>query len=353
MVKADGYGHGAAPVARAALEAGAAWLGRGPGAARPPSSATPGSTRRSCCCPSRGPPRSTRRSPPGMHITVYTADWSSGCGAAARRRRARRCRCTSRSTPACTGSAPRPTTRVGAGQGRRRPARRSSSASVWTHCAVADEPDDPFTAAAARALRRRAGRARRPPGIDVPLRHAANSAGGHRPPGQPATTSCAAASPSTASRRRPGWPARSTLRAGRPPGHRGGVREAGRRGRGHLLRPAPPLRARHPSSPRCRSATPTACSAPSASSGQEVLIGGRRCPMVGVVTMDQVMVDVGPDSRGAGRRRGRAPRRPGRRAHHPRRVGGAARHDRLRGGVRHRRPGRAPLRHGVGTVADG
>jgi alanine racemase len=30
--------------------------------------------------------------------------------------------------------------------------------------------------------------------------------------------------------------------------------------------------------------------------GQEVLIGGRRHPMVGSVTMDQVMVDVGPES---------------------------------------------------------
>ena len=30
--------------------------------------------------------------------------------------------------------------------------------------------------------------------------------------------------------------------------------------------------------------------------GQEVLIGGRRYPMVGVVTMDQVMVDLGPDT---------------------------------------------------------
>jgi alanine racemase len=30
--------------------------------------------------------------------------------------------------------------------------------------------------------------------------------------------------------------------------------------------------------------------------GQEVLIGGRRHPMVGVVTMDQLMVDVGPGS---------------------------------------------------------
>ena len=31
--------------------------------------------------------------------------------------------------------------------------------------------------------------------------------------------------------------------------------------------------------------------------GQEVLIGGRRLPMVGVVTMDQLMVDCGPDAR--------------------------------------------------------
>jgi alanine racemase len=30
--------------------------------------------------------------------------------------------------------------------------------------------------------------------------------------------------------------------------------------------------------------------------GQDVLIGGRRCPMIGVVTMDQVLVDLGPDS---------------------------------------------------------
>ncbi len=30
--------------------------------------------------------------------------------------------------------------------------------------------------------------------------------------------------------------------------------------------------------------------------GADVLIGGRRCPIVGVVTMDQLMVDVGPDA---------------------------------------------------------
>ena len=31
--------------------------------------------------------------------------------------------------------------------------------------------------------------------------------------------------------------------------------------------------------------------------GADVLIGGRRCPIVGVVTMDQLMVDVGDDRR--------------------------------------------------------
>ena len=30
--------------------------------------------------------------------------------------------------------------------------------------------------------------------------------------------------------------------------------------------------------------------------GQEVLVQGRRCPMIGVVTMDQLMIDLGPDA---------------------------------------------------------
>ena len=48
--------------------------------------------------------------------------------------------------------------------------------------------------------------------------------------------------------------------------------------------------------PPCRSATPTACSGRCRWLGQEVLIGGERRPMVGVVTMDQLMVDCGPDA---------------------------------------------------------
>ena len=50
------------------------------------------------------------------------------------------------------------------------------------------------------------------------------------------------------------------------------------------------------SSPRCRSATPTACAATLGVAGAPVLVGGRRRPMVGVVTMDQLLVDCGPDA---------------------------------------------------------
>ena len=70
---------------------------------------------------------------------------------------------------------------------------------------------------------------------------------------------------------------------------------------------------------------PTACSATWAFSRvrNEILIGGRRRPMIGVVTMDQVMVNLGPDSDVAGGRRSRAAGRAGRGADLTRRVGGA------------------------------
>ena len=73
------------------------------------------------------------------------------------------------------------------------------------------------------------------------------------------------------------------------------------------------------------------------STGGAVLVGGRRRPIVGVVTMDQLMVDCGDDAV-ARRRRGGADRAAGRRVRHRRRVGRAARHDRVRDHLRHRRP---------------
>ena len=52
---------------------------------------------------------------------------------------------------------------------------------------------------------------------------------------------------------------------------------------------------RAPWSPRCRSATPTACRARLFGAGYEVLIGGVRRPLAGAVTMDQIVVDCGDD----------------------------------------------------------
>ena len=80
--------------------------------------------------------------------------------------------------------------------------------------------------------------------------------------------------------------------------------------------------------------------------GGDVLIGGRRRPIVGVVTMDQLMVACDDSARG--RRRGRADRRPGRRAHHRDRVGGPPRHDQLRDRVRHQRPSAPAIPRGLG-----
>ena len=166
-------------------------------------------------------------------------------------------------------------------------------ASVWTHCAVADEPDDPFTALQLEryeAVLHELAAA----GVDVPLRHAANSAG-------------AIAHPA----------ARYDL-------VRCGIAIYG-------IPPAPGLAGAVPLQPAVRLATEVAFVKPvPAGDGvsyglrhhlerdtlvatlpigyadgvfrnlglqrQDVLIGGRRCPMVGVVTMDQVMVDVGPDA---------------------------------------------------------
>ena len=74
--------------------------------------------------------------------------------------------------------------------------------------------------------------------------------------------------------------------------------------------------------------------------GADVLIGGRRCPIVGVVTMDQCMVDVGDASVEVGDevvligRQGDEEMRA-------ERLGRAARHRRLRDRVRDRGP-RAP-----------
>ena len=167
--------------------------------------------------------------------------------------------------------------------------------SVWTHCAVADEPDDPFTALQLErydAVLADLAAA----GIEVPHPPRRQLGGRDRPPGQPLR-------PGPLRHRHlrhppgPELVGAIDLAAGGPARHRGVVREAGRPGEGisyglrhHLERD-----------------TLVATLPIGYADGvfralglerQDVLIGGRRCPMVGVVTMDQVMVDVGPGCRG-------------------------------------------------------
>lgn len=289
VVKADGYGHGAAPVARAAVEAGAAWLA----VAQVPEATELRDAGVDAPILLLSEPRAAEVDEAlaaRMHITAYSAEMVERLGAGA----------------AAAGGPPLPIhlkvdtgmRRVGAEPEDLVPLARAVAAhpalsleSVWTHCAVADEPSDPFTA---RQLERyeAAVAAVEAAGIEVPLRHAANSAG-------------AIAHPA----------ARYDL-------VRCGIAVYG-------IAPGPELAGAVPLAPAVRLATEVAFVKPVAAGEgvsyglrhhlerntvvatlpigyadgvpralgqqrQDVLVGGRRCPMVGVVTMDQVMVDLGP-----------------------------------------------------------
>ncbi len=291
VVKADGYGHGAAAVARAALEAGAAWLAvaqvpeatelRDAGIDAPIlllSEPRPGEVAEALAA--------------RMRVTAYTPDMVDRLAHAV----------------ADSGAAPLPIhlkvdtgmRRVGAapddivGLAKAVDGHPSLELeSIWTHCAVADDPDDPFTTTQLERYEAVLADVRAA-GIDVPLRHAANSAATILHPasrydlvrcgiavyGIPPAPALAGALPLEPAVRlvtevayvKPvgagegvsyghrGRLARDSVVATLPIGYADGVARA----LGELR--------------------------------QEVLISGRRHPMVGVVTMDQVMIDVGPGS---------------------------------------------------------
>lgn len=290
VVKADGYGHGAAPVARAALEAGATWLAvahvaeaaalRADGIDAPILLLSE---------PTEDQVHHAVRL--GLHITAYTKDLIARLGTAAE--------ATGVTVPVHlkidTGMhrvGARPEDAVGLATAiDDHPALELRA--VWTHCAVADEPDNPFTAEQLARYDDTVD-AVRAAGIDVPLRHAANSAAALVHP------------------------------ASRYDLVRCGIAVYG-------IPPAPALGDAADLRPAVRLATEVAFVKEVAAGerisyglrhrfdrdtvvatlpigyadgvfrrlgidGQEVLIGGRRHPMVGVVTMDQVMVDVGPGS---------------------------------------------------------
>ena len=291
MVKADGYGHGAVPVARAAVEGGAAWL-----AVAQVAEAT------ELRAAGIAAPILLLSEPPlgdvdeavaaGVAVTAYTEPLDP--------------------PPGLGGRAGGP---AGAGppQGRHRHAPRRGRAggrsSAWpswctpsrtcrsTGCGpTARSPTSPTTRSPALQLERfdAAVAAVEEAGIPVPLRHAANSA------------------------------AAITHPASRYDLVRCGIAVYG-------IAPAPALVDRLALEPAVRLATEVAFVKPVAAGervsyglrhaverdttvatlpigyadgvfrrlgleGQEVLIGGRRRPMIGVVTMDQVLVDLGPDS---------------------------------------------------------
>ena len=186
VVKANGYGHGAAAVgtrrARGRAPTGWAW----PRSTRPWRCATPASRPRSCCCPSPGLDEVDDASPPGARLTVYSPDGrrppSPEVRAApgGRRRRAVHLKVD-------TGMH-----RVGAAPSRHgRPLARAIGdlaevelEGVCTHLPVADEPDNPYTDD--QLARFDAVLAElRAAGIDPGIVHAANSAGLARPPRGP------------------------------------------------------------------------------------------------------------------------------------------------------------------------
>ena len=291
VVKADGYGHGAAPVARAALEAGAAWLAV---------AQVPEATELRDAAIDAAPilllsePRVSELAEAlaaRTRITVYTAPFVERLGRAA----------AEQGSPVAvhlkvdTGMR-----RVGASPAEVVELAKAIDAqpmldleAVWTHCAVADEIDNPFTAL---QLERYEGALveLEASGIRVPLRHAANSA-------------AAIAHP-----------------ASRYDLVRCGISIYG-------IPPAPALAGAVPLAPAIRLATEVAFVKPVGAGegisyglrhhlerdslvatlpigyadgvfrnlsllGQEVLVGGERRPMAGTITMDQVMVDLGPDS---------------------------------------------------------
>ncbi len=290
VVKADGYGHGAVPVARAALEAGAAWLA----VAQVPEALelrAAGITAPTLLLSEPRPSEVADAVAAGVAVTAYTRGLIHHLGAAARDRG----RTVAVHLKVDTGMH-----RVGAAPGDMVELAQLVTAeqaltldALWTHCAVADEPDNPFTALQLERFESTVA-AVEANGIVVPMRHAANSA-------------AAIAHP-----------------ASRYDLVRCGIAVYG-------IAPAPALADRMALEPAVRLTTEVAFVKPVAAgegvsyglrhhvgqdtvvatlpigyadgvfrglgtAGQEVLIGGRRHPMIGVVTMDQVMVDVGAHS---------------------------------------------------------
>ena len=298
-MKAHGYGHGGPAVARAALAGGARQLAVAlvdEGVELREHGVTAPVLLLSECDPAAAETALAF----GLTPTLYSAGGIDAFAVAARRR-AVRWTCTSRWTPACTGSAPHQRTSGAiAAAVVAEPALRLEG--VWTHLPVADgeqAEDRAYTEGQLDLFEHLVGDLRAA-GIDPPLLHAANTAAAVAFPRR-GTGWCAAALGSTAT-------CRATTRADGLRRTGGGRRlhpamslkaqvvavrtlEAGERPSYGRLRPLPARSLRgHRAHRLCRRGA-----ARPLHGGYEVLIGGVRRPLAGMVTMDQIVVDCGAD----------------------------------------------------------
>jgi alanine racemase len=290
VVKADGYGHGAVPVARAALAGGASWLAVAL-VAEGRQLREAGLDCRVLVLSEPSPGEWDDAVTLGLTPTVHSA---AGVAAAA-------------TAVARAGVAEPLGVHLKVDTGMHRigvpPAEALVRAqavvaadelaleAVWTHCAVADEPGNPFTDTQLHRFQD-VLTGLRAAGIDPPLVHAANSAAAiAHPPLRFDLVRCGIAVYGQAP---------SPALAGEVP-----------------LRPVLSLRARISSLRRVPAGDAVSyglvrpvevdsvvATVPLGYAdgvprrltavGGEVLVGGRRCPLAGTVTMDQLMVDCGP-----------------------------------------------------------
>ena len=290
VVKADGYGHGAVQVARAALAGGASWLAvalveegielrqagiRAPVLvlSEPPAGAVPEAV------------------DAGLALTVYTpAGIDEAAWAAGRLAREVAVHLKVDTGMHRVGADPAAVVSL-AGRIVNQPTLRFEG--LWTHLAVADEPDDPFTGEQlARFDKVRAELAAR--GLVPEMVHAANSGGAILHPaarldlvrcgisvyGYPPAPGRAGAADLTPAL---SLKAEVTMARRLPAGERLSY---------GLRRPLP--------TDSVVATVPLGYAdgvvRALGHAGGEVLVGGRRCPLAGTVTMDQLMVDCGPDA---------------------------------------------------------
>lgn len=286
VVKADGYGHGAVPVARAAVEAGATWLAV--------AHVSEGEALRSggldvpvLVLSEPDPDLLPTAAALDLSVTLFSEPGVRAAASAARPGRPVRIH-----LKVDTGMH-----RVGVDPDALVPLARLvvdteglELDALFTHLAVADEPDDPFTALQLdrfdAALSDLAAA-----GIDPRLRHAANSAGAiAHPRSRYDLVRCGIAvygiapSPETAGT----LPLEPAMTVGAR------VTQVKTVAAGETIS----YGRRHRVETDTRIATVALGYADGVRRdlfrrGGEVLLGGRRCPIVGTVTMDQLMVDCG------------------------------------------------------------